>query len=51
MAGKIKKVLILADNDPFLSLRIATNLYVQSFVQADFKNMLTIKASFAEILS
>jgi len=28
----------------------AANLFVQSFGQADFKNMLTIKASFAEIL-
>jgi len=42
---------MLAEKDPFLILGIATELYVQSFGQADFKNMLTIKASLAEILS
>ncbi len=50
LAGEIKEVFVLANNDPLLSLGIAANLNVQGLGQADIKNMLAIKTSLSQIL-
>jgi hypothetical protein len=48
--GKMKKILVLADNHAVLSFGVPADLCIRSFRQADVENVLTIQATCLEIL-
>lgn len=50
LGSEVKKILVFADDNPFLNLGIAAYLGIQCLGQADIKNMLTIEAAFSQIL-